>query len=140
MSKMIIFEVETKVKKTTMKRIFVVNYALCDRRLFQVNLSEPELLAEDMMLQIGSLTSIKRHTDSGFIVKHFQPGDQVILTTQGDWKVKHSVEGYFAVFFRRLMLFQKDVLFWVKRKFQRNELGTIKRQIKQDFCFYIESR
>lgn len=141
MSKMVVFEVTSRLKNMEVKRVFIANYEASDERLFQVNLSEPEILADDMLIKVGSFTTIKRHTDSGFVAKQFHAGDQVILTAKGGWKIKHSLEGYLAVAWKRLVLYRKDVGFWIKNILKRNELGVIRREIQQNFTtLYLESR
>ncbi len=135
MSKMVVFEVTTRVKKAEIKQLFIANYVQGDERLFQANLAEAQILTEDMLVSVGAFTTVKRHTDSGFIVKHFHAGDRLILTSKGDWKFRRSLEGYMAVFCKRLLLYRKDVCFWIRSLLKRNELGTINREC----LYYLES-
>lgn len=133
MSNMVVFEVVSTFKSVEMKRIFVVNYVSEDERLFRVDLTEAEFLAEDMILHIGVSTVVKRHTESGFVVKHFQAGDKLILTAKGDWRVKRSFVSYAVVVCKRISLLHEDFAIW--RTLKKNDLGTIERQIEQSFCY-----
>lgn len=132
-SNMVIFEVVSTFKGAEMKKIFVANYASEDARLFRVDLTEAEFLAEDAILHIGASTVVKRHTDSGFVVKHFHAGDKLIVTAKGDWRVRRSLMSYVVVMWKRLELLRKDFKIWHTVK--KNDLGTIERQIEQSFCY-----
>ncbi len=137
--KMVVFEMTSRIKGMEVKKVLIANYVANDERLFQVNLAEAEIISEDTLVNIGAFTTIKRHTDAGFILKQFQAGDQVLLSTSGEWKVKHSLKSYMIAVWRRWKLFRTDLIYRFKNALQKEELGTIKREIQQNFCCYIES-
>lgn len=130
---MVIFEMTSRLKNMEVKKVFVASYNSEDARLFRVDLTEAEFLADDMLVHVGSFTQIKRHTDSGFEVRQFQAGDMVTLTAKGDWKVKRSLMSCMVVAWKRFALWRKDIKLWHALK--QNDLGTIERQIEQSFCY-----
>lgn len=133
---MVVFEMTSK----EVSKVLIANYTENDERLFQVNLAEAEIISEDMLVNVLSFTTIKRHTNAGFIVKHFHAGDQVILTRKGDWKVTYSLRScYMMAVGNQLVLYKDELVCWLE-SFKTEELGTIKRKIQQNFCCYIESR
>ena len=136
MSKMIVFETTASFKGIEVNKVFVVGHVPEDERLFPVNFAEAEFLEkDDMIVHIGAFTMIKRHTDAGFVVKHFHAGDEVVLTARGDWRVRHSLRSYMALAWKKMRLWYENVVFRLECAVsKRNELGTIKRQIEQNFC------